>query len=165
MVQSDGLIKLIKALKKENLHVALETTGNYTLDKLQTVIDLVDLFLYDFKHIEKEKLESVTGGKYDHIMNNLNYLSKHCVHKVIVRTPVIPAFNYDKETLTAMLAYVASLEIEEMHLLPYHPLGKSKWHKMHKEYQYESLPLMDKSELSEYVDIGKTFHMCVQIGG
>lgn len=165
LVQFDGLMELLKALKKENLHIALETTGSYEFEKLKAVLEYVDLFLYDFKHIDKDKLFNVTGGRYDDIMSNLTYLSENYADKVIVRIPVIPEFNYDKETLQSMIKYVSDLKIKEVNLLPYHSLGKSKWDKMHKKYTYEGFKLMDKSELNEYIEIGNLSNINVKIGG
>ncbi len=41
------MIKLIKALKKQNLHIAIETTGNYPLEYLKQALPYLDLLLFD----------------------------------------------------------------------------------------------------------------------
>lgn len=164
-VQFDGLKKLLQALKNEGLHVALETTGNYSLDKLKEVIDYVDLFLFDVKHIDSNKLYEITGGNLDLILSNLTYLSKNCPEKVIIRVPVIPNFNYEKEVLFKIIELASKFNFCEVNLLPYHNLGKSKWDKMHKKYELSDLKMMDKSQLSEYIEIGNTYNVKVKIGG
>lgn len=57
----------------------------------------IDLWLIDFKHIDKEMLQKVTGGDYDQIMENITYLMNTCPDQVIIRTPVIPKFNADQK--------------------------------------------------------------------
>ncbi|MCF0106799.1 MAG: glycyl-radical enzyme activating protein [Holdemanella sp.] len=163
-VQYEEFKKLVKALKKEGLHVALETTGNYSLAKLKEIEPYIDLFLFDIKHIDKEKLYDVTGANLDMILTNFEYIANTHPEKIISRTPVIPTFNKDKETLTRILSYVASKHIKEANLLPYHPLGKNKWNQLHKEYTY-SFKMMDKKELEEYIEIGKHLGLYVKIGG
>lgn len=164
-VQFDQFLKLIKEFKKQGLHVAVETTGNYPLDYLMQAEPFIDLFLMDIKHIDADKLFHVTGANLDKIINNLDYLSNHCPKKVIIRTPIIPEFNYDPDTLTKILSLAKDKGIDEVNLLPYHSLGKSKWDKMHKDYAYSNLKMMDKKVLMEYTDIGKSMNLKVKIGG
>ena len=163
-VQFDEFMELLKVLKKEGLHVAVETTGNYSIEKLKEAQPYIDLFLFDMKHIDKEKLKEVTGANLDTIQNNFEYIANKNPDKIISRTPVIPTFNYDKNTLIDMLKYIASTGVKEAHLLPYHPLGKNKWNQMHKKYTYDFM-MMDKEELHEYIDIGKQLGIQVIVGG
>lgn len=164
-VQFDALMELLKTLKKHDLHVAIETTGNYSNERIKRALSHIDLWLIDFKHIDKEMLQKVTGGDYDQIMENITYLMNTCPDQVIIRTPVIPKFNADQKTLCAMIEYVSKYPVKEMDLLPYHSLGKSKWDKMHKKYMYSDLKMMDKSELLDYVEIGKKHGLKIKLGG
>lgn len=47
------------------MHVAIETTGNYSQDYLEKALPYIDLFLFDIKHINEKKLKEVTGGKLE----------------------------------------------------------------------------------------------------
>ena len=67
-------MELLKTLKKHDLHVAIETTGNYSNERIKRALSYIDLWLIDFKHIDKEMLQKVTGGDYDQIMENITYL-------------------------------------------------------------------------------------------
>ena len=53
----------------------------------------------------------------------------------------------------------------KVNLLPYHSLGKNKWHNLKKDYVYENEKMMDKSHLSSYTELGKELNICVKIGG
>ena len=163
LFQFEEVFKLIQVLKEKGYHIAIETTGMYNLNVLKKVEPYIDLFLHDIKHLNKEKLESITGASKEIIFNNLDYLSKTCKEKVIIRTPVIPGFN--EEIVKDIILYAKEKGFKEVNLLPYHSLGKNKWHNLKKDYMYENEKMMDKSHLSSYTELGKELNICVKIGG
>lgn len=146
--QFDGLMRLLKLAKGKGLHTAVETTGNYPLKQLKEAEKYIDLFLYDVKNTDHDKLHQVTGGNPDEIFSNLSYLSQKRGKDVIVRVPVIPGFNEDK--LEDIIACAKSLHVNSVNLLPYHNLGKEKWHQLGRNYIYDDLKIMNKEELSAY---------------
>lgn len=163
LFQFEEVFKLIQILKEKGYHIAIETTGMYNLNVLKKVEPYIDLFLHDIKHLNKEKLESITGASKEIVFNNLDYLSKTCKEKVIIRTPVIPGFN--EEIVKDIILYAKEKGFKEVNLLPYHSLGKNKWHNLKKDYVYENEKMMDKSHLSSYTELGKELNICVKIGG
>lgn len=163
-VQQDALWKLLHACKQEGFHTAVETTGNYASDLLIRMMPLIDLFLFDFKHPDDAVLHTVTGADGALIKENLRYLLKVNPQKVIVRIPVIPDFNYDKATLEHALRYLKSIGVCEVHLLPYHTLGKVKYEKMGKPYTL-SKSMLQKEELAYYRDYAEKLGMQANIGG
>ncbi len=156
-------LKLIKALKQNKYHIALETTGMYDLKYIQEIEEYVDLFLFDIKHLERNKLKEVTGASLDLIVKNIEYLSRICPDKVIIRVPVIPDFNND--ILEEIILFSKGHHFKEVNLLPYHSLGKNKWHNLNKNYQYEDLEMMDKETLNRYIQFGNDHNIKVKIGG
>lgn len=163
LFQFEESFELIQRIHEEEFHLALETTGNYSLEKLQKVEPYVDLFLMDCKHLDPEKLYHVTGADYDQIMENFAYLSKHCPQKVIVRMPVIWDFNQDQ--IEKIIEWAATLHFPEVDLLPYHSLAKNKWENLQMKYSYAQYPLMDKKDLMPAVEYGKKIGIRVKIGG
>lgn len=164
-MQFEELKQLLKQLKKHDLHIALETSGSYSNQKFQEIVNDVDLFLMDLKHIDPVKLNQVTGGNGKLVLENFKYLAKEHPEKVIIRTPVIPRFNEDKETIEAILDFAKDNHIAEVDLLPFHPLGKSKWIQLGKRYPYENEKMMEKEKLLPYIELGKQKGIKVRIGG
>lgn len=164
-MQFEQLKQLLKQLKKHDLHVALETTGSYSNEKLREIVNDVDLFLMDLKHIDPVKLSQVTGGNSKLVLENFKYLAKEHPEKVIIRTPVIPRFNEDRKTIEAILDFAKENHIAEVDLLPFHPLGKSKWIRLGKHYAYENDKMMEKEKLFPYVELGRQKGIKVKIGG
>lgn len=162
-MQFDAFLELIQQCKDNGLHVAVETTGNYSLEKLKKALPYVDLFLMDLKHLDAQKLKDITGGNLELILNNFKYLSKYFPNKAIVRMPVIPRFNDD--ICQDVIQFCASLHLPEVDLLPFHTLGKNKWNQLNKEFMYDQDKMMDRNELTSYIDIGKQLGVYVKIGG
>lgn len=54
LLQIDFLIELCKLLKEENIHIAIDTAGNFdsNLNGLDELLKYVDLILFDIKHID-----------------------------------------------------------------------------------------------------------------
>ena len=62
LLQYKFLIELFTLLKKENIHTAIDTSGNVDLtDDMKKLIDLTDLFLLDIKCINDEICKILTG--------------------------------------------------------------------------------------------------------
>lgn len=162
-MQLDAFLELIKQCKNNGLHVAVETTGNYCLDTLKEALPYIDLFLMDLKHLDAQKLKDITGGNLDLILNNFKYLAQHCPNKVIVRMPVIPRFNDD--ICEDVITFCANLKLSEVNLLPFHTMGKSKWNQLNKEFMYDKDKMMDRNDLTPYIDVGKQLGVYVKIGG
>lgn len=161
--QFDAFLELLKELKAHDLHVALETTGNYSLGKLQIALPYIDLFLMDLKHLDAEKLMNVTGAHLDLILKNFKFLANTSPNKVIIRMPVIPRFN--EGCCESVIQFAYENHLPEVNLLPFHTLGKSKWEQMNKKFMYDQDRMMDKSVLMKYVEYGKRLGVLVKIGG
>lgn len=163
-VQQEALWELLRACKQEGFHTAVETTGNYSRDLLIRMMPLIDLFLFDFKHPDDAILRTVTGADGALIKENLRYLLKVDPQKVIVRIPVIPGFNYEKDTLESALRYLKSIGVCEVNLLPYHTLGKVKYEKMGKPYTLSN-EMLQKEDLMCYLEYARQLGMQANIGG
>ena len=156
----DILYSLLKKLKEHGIHTAIETTGYCSSAVLERILPFVDLFLWDIKHVDKEKLKEVTGADLDLILNNLKHIPKE---KVILRMPVIPGFN--KDVCRDVIQIAHDYHIKEVDLLPFHLFGANKWEQIKKEYVYKGQKMLDRNELESYVVYGEMLNIKVKIGG
>ena len=124
----------MKKLKKLKISTAIET--NATNPLLNTITDICDIIMIDFKHPNKETLKSITVGCLDTIKQNIVNISvsKH-IH---IRIPLIHGFNDSDEQLIEFTQFFKELKAKncqfDIELLPYHEYGKEKWEKCNKEY-------------------------------
>ncbi|MCD7894937.1 MAG: glycyl-radical enzyme activating protein [Erysipelotrichaceae bacterium] len=163
MYQFKETLSLVKDLKEKDLNIAIETTGQYDLQQLIQIEPYIDTFLFDIKQLDQSKLKMI-GGDLKIIMNNFYYLTEKCPHKVVMRIPVIPEFNYTDQYLKEVLSLAKETHVREIDLLPYHTLGKNKWDRIMKPY-YSDMKMLDKSELVPYKKIGQEMGLKIKIGG
>ena len=133
LLQADFAAELLRCLKDENVHTAVDTCGMVPWRSFEKVQPYTDMFLYDIKHINPERHRELTGQTNDLILENLQKLAK--TGKTIeIRMPLVPGCNDDLYTLHAIGQLLSSLPISRMRVLPYHALARSK---------YESLGCQD----------------------
>lgn len=144
-MQADALNTLLRMAKEQGLHTAVETGGQVPLAIFEASFENIDLFLFDLKHNDADKLKKVTGGDLNLILDNLTRTMQNG-RKVIVRIPVIPGFNNDPKTLSAILRLAEDYGVQEVHLLPYHTFGKSKYAQLGIPYEWNTHTALGKDE-------------------
>ena len=145
LLQIDFLLDLCKKAKKENIHVTIDTSGNpFTrqepyFGKFQELIQYVDLFLLDIKHIDDEKHKELTACSNENILDMARYLSD--IDKPIwVRHVLVPEKTDDDDDLHKLRTFLDSLQnVEKVEVLSYHTLGVKKWRDMGMDYPLEGI--------------------------
>lgn len=154
-VQFEGLMELLKGLKKEQLHVAVETCGQTSLEHIKEAYPYIDLFLFDLKHMDADIFSRVTGGNLEVILNNISYIAKQNPEKIIIRVPVIPDFNYDGKVMEKIFRYVKENGLKKVHLLPYHTFGINKYAQLGRSYEMKNTSSLHEDELNIYREKGE----------
>ncbi len=127
LLQPDFLAAVMKELKKEDVHVAVDSCAFVPREAFEKVLPYTDLFLIDVKHIDSDEHRRMTGQGNELILENLKKLADARA-AVEIRTPVIPGYNDDTETLRKIGTLLASMDnIAVWRLLPYHSMGKAKY--------------------------------------
>lgn len=118
--------ELLRILKKEGIHTAVETCGFAKESVLSKVAEVTDLFLFDYKETDEVLHKKWTGVAPKQIHNNLKLLNTLNA-RVILRCPVIPGLN-DRSDHFKGIAGVAGMfrNIEHVELMPYHNIGLDK---------------------------------------
>lgn len=161
-VQFDGMMALLRRAREEGLHTAVETCGQTTADKMREAAQVADMFLFDLKHADAEKLRRVANGDLRVILENLR-VALESPAEVIARIPVIPGFNED--ALEDILALAAREGVKEAHLLAYHTLGSSKYAQIGLAYPWREYEAMDKEKLRPMAEKAEKLGLTVRIGG
>nr|WP_294698421.1 glycyl-radical enzyme activating protein [uncultured Anaerostipes sp.] len=161
-VQFNGFLELIRKLKQEGLHVAVETCGQTSLEKIVEAEPYIDLFLFDLKHMDLETFARITGGNLLDILRNIRYLAEHCPEKVIIRVPVIPDFNFHDVVIKDIMYFVKELGLQRIDLLPYHTFGINKYRQLGIPYQMNVKESLKNEELEVYCKIGEDMGLSIQ---
>jgi pyruvate formate lyase activating enzyme len=117
------------------VHRTVETCGCAPWEAYASLLDDVELFLYDVKLFHADKHKAWTGVSNERILENLRRLAA-AGKAIVVRVPLIPDVNDVPAEFAAILAFVRSLEtIRALHLLPFHHLGSSKYAQIGRVYE------------------------------
>lgn len=147
--QMDFAIALADAAKAAGIHVAVETTGYAQPARFQEFMKHVDLFLFDFKHVDRDKHFEGTGVYNDVILQNLQQLVD-AGKPVIARIPVIPRFNTGIGTAKALAKKLQQIGVQEVHLLPFHQFGQNKYAQLGLAYEMEHVKQLHPEILENY---------------
>jgi pyruvate formate lyase activating enzyme len=108
------------------IRTALETSGYASPRVFDSIMDYVDLFLFDVKLIDDAEHRKYTGVSNVVIKRNLTELAfRGRGEDVVLRLPVITGVNDTKENIEGLLAFVSGLDgIKKVDLLPYHDVSE-----------------------------------------
>jgi pyruvate formate lyase activating enzyme len=134
LAQQKFSLSLLQRLKAKNYHTAVDTSGAIHQSIFSQILDYTDLFLYDIKTLNPYLYKKYTGKSIQATIDNFQFLMQQKA-TIIVRIPVIPGVNMNEEEAQRMALFLSSFNnphFKEVHLLPFHKLGKGKYNN---EYQ------------------------------
>ncbi len=148
LLQPQFIIETSKILKKEGIHIALDTAG-VGLGNYEQVLKYIDLVLFDIKHITREGYKNLTGHTIDESLKFTQALNNsNC--KVWIRQVIVPGIMDNDEYLNGLLEVLKGIKnIERIDFLPYHKLGDDKYIKLGIDNPFKDKPAMDKEECNK----------------
>jgi len=150
LLQSEFLIELFTLLKFENIHTAIDTSGNLDItDSIKKLIDLTDLFLLDIKCINSDICKNLIGMDNKKELEFAKYLSS--INKPIwIRQVLVPGITDIPNDLITLKEFISELKsVENFEFLPYHDTGKFKWIELGLSYPLEDLRIATKEDLDK----------------
>lgn len=156
--------ELLKQLKLLGIHTAIETTGFGSWKELERLADYTDVMLYDLKIIDPDQSKKVLGADSKLILSNLAKLvNKGC--RVIPRVPLIPGFTMDEKNLTAISTLAKKYGLQEIHLLPFHQYGSSKYKSLGRDYVLQDLAVPSDEDVKAIQSQLEAQGFMVVVGG
>jgi pyruvate formate lyase activating enzyme len=164
--QHSFLNKFLIECRSEGIHTALDTSGYAETKVIMHIAPNVDLFLFDIKHLDNTRHKQFAGVKNDIVLRNFKCLI-NAGYNVTARVPVIPEINAEKKYMDQLDKYLSNLicdNFNEVHLLPYHKIGCSKYDKFNIGIN-QSFMEPPVELLEEYSTIFKKSGFKTKIGG
>lgn len=132
LAQADFCAELLKWLKIEGIHTAVDTCGFVLRESIDKVMPHTDVFLYDIKAFDEDVHIKCTGQSNKIILENLKHID-NCGKNSEIRIPYVPNYNFDQ--IYKIGHFLANLNsLTKVRVLPYHNYAGSK---------YQSLDLGD----------------------
>lgn len=162
-MQKQALLTLLEQAKKEGIHICLETCGVFPASLREPLSRLVDLFLYDIKDTDSQRLLENTGADYRQVEENLLALDAMGASSVL-RCLLIPGINMEKAHAQKLIDLFGRLQnCQGIELLPYHPYGLSKSAQLGR--QDREFPQPAPEEMERFAAILKTHAVPVKLYG
>jgi len=125
LMQADFCAELLKKLKENGIHTAVDTCGFVSKENLDKIIPYADVFLYDVKAFDEDVHIKCTGVSNSLILENLKYLNSKG-KSIEIRIPYVP--DYNDGQIEKIARFLAPLQnITKIRVLPYHNYAGSKY--------------------------------------
>lgn len=161
LMQTEFLLELLAKCKEKNIHTAIDTSGIYFTSKIKEIIEATDLFLLDIKSIDETMHKNITTIELEPVLIFLNHLKKQ-KKKVWIRHVLIPDYTYNIDHLNRLGEFLKDYDnVERVEILPFHNLGKFKWHELNYKYEMENVREPSEKELEEAKTILRKYELNV----
>lgn len=165
LCQSDFTYALLRTAKEAGISTAVETTSYAEFEKIEKCLPYIDHYLMDIKHMNSEKHKQNTTVGNELILENAKKIAK-LTENLTIRVPVIPGFNDTPDEISKIAEFTKSLgTVKELHLLPYHRLGKDKYTGLGREYLMGDAPLHSKEQIELLKEAAQKSGITVVTGG
>jgi len=145
LLQSDFTVALLNVAKKHRIGTTIETSGYADWSKLEAVARLLKLIIFDIKHMDDAKHREFTGVSNVLILDNFTRLRNSFPDlEILVRTPIIPGFNDSEEAVSQIINFIKDMPNLKYEILPYHPLGQSKYGFLGRDFPMGEIKLTDE---------------------
>ena len=144
-MQLDFLLELTQKAKQRGINTCVDTSGQpFTrkepfFSKFCKLLDSVDLFLADIKHIDSDEHRRLTKHPNENILDMLSFLSEQ-KKPVWIRHVLVPGVTDDDAFLGRTRRFIDTLSnVERVEVLPYHSMGAYKWKALGLDYTLEGV--------------------------
>ena len=148
-MQADFFCELAQLLKKEGLHIALDTSGCIYNDSAEKLIDLCDMVLLDVKMTTDEDYQNYTGTSLNQVLSFLDVLQLK-QKEVWIRHVVVPGINDSSEDVLKLKDMLNKYDcISKIELLPFKNLCLEKYETLGIEFPLKDTKPLSSTELEK----------------
>ena len=165
MAQFDFSLELLRLAKENNIHTCIETCGYTQTNQILSILQYVDLVMFDYKESNEDKHKEYTGVSNDQIIANLHAIDAAGA-QIILRCPIIPGYNDTDEHFIAIAKTANRLNnITEINVMPYHPMGSSKSKRIGRKYKLADIGFPEDEQIHDWlIKIDKNTDVSVKKG-
>jgi pyruvate formate lyase activating enzyme len=139
LMQHRFAMKLLAAARQMGIHTAMETNGYFGERVTDAELAAVDLVLLGIKTWTPERHKALTGMDIEPTLafaRRLAALGK----PVWIRFVLVPGITDAPEIHPAIAEFAAGLgNVQRVEVLPFHQMGRFKWHKLGIPYTLENV--------------------------
>lgn len=123
----DYVSKVMKGLKAYGIHIAIQTSGMFSLHDFETkLLPYLDLVFYDIKLFDPDKHKAFVGVRNNQILDNFTALAQGTKVEIIPRVPLVPDITATRDNLAQIDSFLKGKRCGKCEFLPYNPGGVFK---------------------------------------
>lgn len=147
LMQAEFATRFLQRLKQWGIRTAIETAGDTSPRRLLPLAQVCDEVLFDLKIMDCAQARQVLSMNQPRVLENFRLLVTEGI-KVIPRLPLIPGYTLSTENVAQILAFLAPLPVEEVHLLPFHQYGEPKYSLLEREWAMAGIKAPEAEEIA-----------------
>ena len=147
LMQAEFATRFLQRLKQWGIRTAIETAGDTSPRRLLPLAQACDEVLFDLKIMDCAQARQVLSMNQPRVLENFRLLVTEGI-KVIPRLPLIPGYTLNTENVARILAFLAPLPVEEVHLLPFHQYGEPKYSLLEREWAMAGIKAPEPEEIA-----------------
>jgi len=113
-MQANFVRLLLKNCREKGINTAVEKAGYVKWGNFKKVIQYVDLWLYEIKHMNNKKHKELTGVGNELILENISKIAA-LKKEIIIRVPIITGCQDSLEEVESISEFARSLKIKGFH--------------------------------------------------
>ena len=139
MVQRKFVTQIFRRCKALGLHTAMETSGRLGDRFTDAELQDIDLQILDIKGGDAATFERVSGHPQAPTLEFARRLSA-LGRPAWIRFVLVPGHTDSHDNVEKLAEFVAGLtNVERVEILPFHQMGREKWHKLGVAYPMENV--------------------------
>ncbi|HWQ41487.1 MAG TPA: 4-hydroxyphenylacetate decarboxylase activase [Desulfosporosinus sp.] len=163
--QPEFIKAILTRCTQRYIHTAIETSAYTDCTTFLDIMQLIDFAFIDIKHMDTALHKQKTGVDNIPVLENIKVLvNSGWAGRLVLRTPVIESYNDSTENMAASAAFMQSVGLREINLLPFHRLGESKWQQLERRYQYQSCNPTSEEKMAELQSVFENAGLLCYVG-
>lgn len=149
LMQSKFIYELFKLCKKNDIHTAIDTSGNIFDENVKKVLEYTDLVLLDIKAFDDEIFKSVTGKSVKNTLLFAQWLNEKNI-EAWIRFVFVPTVNDDFKDIAKIADFIRGFNnVSRVEILPFHKMGEYKWEELKLNYKLKDVMSPSKKDIEK----------------
>lgn len=156
LMQSPFVLVLMQAIKRENIHLTLDTCAGLNWKTLRPLVELSDLILLDLKQMDRDAHLKLMGIPLDIVLENARQITK--MEKPIwVRTPVIPGCTDSEANIRDIARFIKQnlSTVKRYDLLSFNKFCAAKYQRLGLKWALGEVEQMTEGGMQRLADVAK----------
>ncbi|MDP9028342.1 MAG: pyruvate formate-lyase-activating protein [Actinomycetota bacterium] len=146
LMQPAFAARILRGATELGVHTAIDTSGFLGSHLSDAALSDTDLVLLDVKSGDEESYHHLTTGRLEPTLEFGRRLALEGRVEVWIRFVLVPGLTDGRDGVDRVAQYVASLNelrpgtVSRVEVLPFHQMGRDKWHLLGRPYALENTP-------------------------